>query len=166
MAFVVAAACTALTVHSSLHHRSPILDPKLLRIRGFLVSNLVTIAAGLGLYTYLLAHILWLHYIWGYSLLLAGLAVAPGAVVAALVAVPAGRLADRYGPRAVVVPGALVWCGAYIWYVTKVGLQPDFLGQWLPGQILSGIGVGASCRSRRPADLPRCRPAATPPPRR
>ncbi len=142
VAFVVAAACTALTVYSSLHHRSPILDPKLLRIRGFFVSNLVTIAAGLGLYTYLLAHILWLHYVWGYSLLLAGLAVAPGAVVAALIAVPAGRLADRYGPRAIVVPGALVWCAAYIWYVTKVGLQPDFLGQWLPGQILSGIGVG------------------------
>ncbi len=140
--FGVAVVATALTVHSSLHHRSPILDPKLLKIRGFLVSNLVTIAAGLGLYTYLLAHIFWLHYIWGYSLLLAGLAVAPGAVVAALVAIPAGRLADRYGPRAVVVPGALVWCGAYIWYSTKVGLQPDFLGQWLPGQVLSGIGVG------------------------
>ncbi|MGH9091636.1 MAG: MDR family MFS transporter, partial [Acidimicrobiales bacterium] len=143
-AFVVAAAALLLTVRSSLRHRSPILDPELLRIRGFTVSNVVTVAAGLGLYTYLLAHILWLNYVWGYSLLLAGLAVAPGAIVAALVAVPCGRLADRYGPRAVVVPGALVWCGAYVWYVTRVGLHPDFLGQWLPGQILSGIGVGAT----------------------
>lgn len=142
--FAVAVTCALLTVQSSRYHQSPILDPKLLRIRGFLVSTLLTVTAGLGLYTYLLAHILWLHYVWGYSLLLSGLAVAPGAVVAVLVAIPCGKLADRLGPRAVVVPGALVWCGAYIWYSTRVGLTPDFVGQWLPGQILSGIGVGAT----------------------
>ena len=142
--FVVAAVSLALTVLSSLHHRSPVLDPELLRIRGFLVSNIVSVAAGLGLYCYLLAHILWLHYVWQYSLLKAGAAVAPGAVVAALVSVPAGRVAERFGPRAVVVPGALVWSGAYVWYATRVGLHPDFWSEWMPGQVLSGIGVGAT----------------------
>ncbi len=142
--FIVAAVSVALTVVSSARHRSPVLDPELLRIRGFTVSNLIAVAAGLGLYTYLLAHILWLHYIWQYSLLNSGLAVAPGAVVAAIVSLPASRLAERFGPRAVVVPGALVWSGAYVWYATRVGIQPDFLGEWLPGQILSGIGVGAT----------------------
>ncbi len=142
--FAVAVVSLTLTVLSSAHHPSPVLDPQLLRIRGFLVSNLITIAGGLGLYTYLLACILWLHYVWQYSLLKAGLGVAPGAVVAALVSVPAGRLAERFGPRAVVVPGALVWSGAYIWYINRVGLHPDFWGEWLPGQILSGIGVGAT----------------------
>ena len=158
--FAVAGASAVLTVLSSLHHRSPMLDPELLRIRGFLVSNIVTVAGGLGLYCYLLAHILWLHYVWQYSLLRAGLAVAPGAVVAALVSVPAGRVAERFGPRVVVVPGALIWSGAYVWYATRVGLHPDFVGQWLPGQVLSGIGVGchparrlcrwARYRARRP----------------
>ena len=142
--FAVAAIGIVLTVQSSRHHQSPILDPDLLRIRAFTVSNLVTLAVGLGLYTYLLAHILWLHYVWGYNLLLAGLAVAPGAIVAAILAPSCGRLADRFGPRAVVVPGALIWAGAYVWYSTRVGLQPDFVGEWLPGQILSGIGVGAT----------------------
>lgn len=143
-AFVVSAACAALCVWSSTHHRSPVLDPQLLRIRAFLVSNLVTVACGLGLYCYLLAHILWLHFVWGYSLLLAGLAVAPGAAVAAVVSVPAGRLAERFGPRPVVATGALIWALAYIWYVTQVGIHPDFVGQWLPGQVLSGIGVGCT----------------------
>lgn len=142
--FALAGASAVLTVLSSLHHRSPVLDPELLRIRGFLVSNIVTVAGGLGLYCYLLAHILWLHYVWQYSLLRSGLAVAPGAVVAALVSVPAGRVAERFGPRVVVVPGALIWSGAYVWYATRVGLHPDFVGQWLPGQVLSGIGVGAT----------------------
>jgi NTE family protein len=142
--FVVAAACAALAVQSSRRHRSPVLDPALLRVRGFTVSNLIAILAGLGLYTYLLTHILWLHYVWGYSLLLSGLAVAPGAAVAAITAGPFGKLADRLGPRVVVVPGAVVWAGAYVWYTTRVGLHPDFLGQWLPGQVISGIGVGAT----------------------
>jgi EmrB/QacA subfamily drug resistance transporter len=142
--FVIAAACAGLAVESSRRHRSPILDPALLRVRGFTVSNLIAILAGLGLYTYLLTHILWLHYVWGYSLLLAGLAVAPGAVVAAITAGPFGKLADRFGPRVVVVPGAVVWAGAYVWYTTRVGLHPDFLGRWLPGQVISGIGVGAT----------------------
>lgn len=143
-AFAVAAVGIVLTVQSSRHHRSPVLDPDLLRIRGFAVSTVVVVAGGAGLYAYLLTHILWLHYVWGYSLLLAGLAVAPGAVVAAIAAGPFGKLADRVGPRPVVVPGALVWAGAYVWYSTRVGLHPDFLGQWLPGQILSGVGVGAT----------------------
>ncbi|HET6914607.1 MAG TPA: MFS transporter [Acidimicrobiales bacterium] len=143
-AFVVSAAALVATVHSSRHHKSPVLDPSLLGIRGFAVGNLVTLVGGLGLYAYLLNHILWLHYVWGYSLVRSGLAVAPGAVVAALVALPASRLAERLGVRAVVVPGAIVWAAAYLWYVKRVGVHPDFVGQWLPGQILSGIGVGAT----------------------
>jgi EmrB/QacA subfamily drug resistance transporter len=141
-AFVVSAVALAATVQSSRHHRSPVLDADLLRIRTFTVSNLVMLLGGLGLYAYLLNHILWLHYIWGYSLLKAGLAVVPGAVVAALVALPAERLAERVGTRPVVVAGALVWAGAFVWYVTLVGVHPDFVGQWLPAQVLSGIGVG------------------------
>ena len=42
------------------------------------------------------------------------------------------------------VPGAIVWCAAYLWYATAVDTQPSFLAEWLPGQILSGIGVGAT----------------------
>ncbi len=142
--FAVAVACGAGVLASSRRHASPILDPALLRIRGFFVSNLVVLLAGLGLYTYLLTHILWLHLVWGYSLVVAGLSVAPGAVVTMLTAEMFGRLADRFGPRAVVVPGALVWAGAFVWYTTRVGLHPDFLGAWLPGQVISGIGVAAT----------------------
>lgn len=138
---VVAAVAAAV---SSRHHPAPILDPQLLAIRAFGLSTAITVLLGLGLYTYLLAHILWLHYVWGYSLLLAGACVAPGAAVAAIVARPLGHLADRYGTRVVAVPGALVWAAAYLWYATQVGVHPHFLGEWLPGQVLSGIGVGAT----------------------
>ena len=140
--FVLAAMLAAAFTASSAHHPVPVLDPKLLRIPTFAAANLVTFIAGMGFYAYLLNNILWLHYVWGWGLLRSGLAVAPGAVVAAVVAGLLGDVADRRGYRIIAAPGALIWAGAYVWYLTAVGTHPHFLAQWLPGQVLSGIGVG------------------------
>jgi EmrB/QacA subfamily drug resistance transporter len=129
-------------VLSSRAARTPLLDPALLRIRSFVVGNVATIVAGAGFYAYLLCNILWLQYVWGYSVLVAGLAVVPGALVAAVLAAVLGPVAERRGYRLVIVPGAIIWALAYVWYVAKVPVTPDFLASWLPGQILSGIGVG------------------------
>ncbi len=141
--FVLAALLTAAFVWSSLRHRAPVVDPALVRIAAFRTASVATVLAGLGFYAYLLTNILWLQYVWGYDVLRAGLALVPGAVVAAVVAARLGPLAERIGYRVLVVPGALVWAGAYLWYHRMVGLEPAFWAEWLPGQVLSGIGVGA-----------------------
>ena len=80
--------------------------------------------AGFGFFAYLLTNILWLQYVWGYDVLQAGLALVPGALVAAVVAARLGPLADRHGYRMFVVPGALVWAGAYLWYHQRWGSRP------------------------------------------
>ena len=131
-------------VLSSRRHRSPLVDPTLLRLPSFDVGSVATVVAGFGFYAYLLTNILWLQYVWGYDVLRAGLALVPGAVVAALVASRLGPLAERYGYRWFVVPGAVVWASAYFWYHQQVGLEPAFWAEWMPGQVLSGIGVGAT----------------------
>ena len=143
-AVVAAIVAAALFIASSRRHPVPILDPTLLRVRSFAVANAMTLVAGMGFYAYMLNNILWLYYVWHWSLLLAGLAVAPGAIVAALVAARLGKVADRYGYRVIAVPGALIWAGAYVWYAARVGAEPAFFSEWLPGQVLSGIGVGAT----------------------
>ena len=142
--FLLAALLTALFVRSSLRHRAPVVDPALMRIGSFRTASAATVLAGLGFYAYLLTNILWLQYVWGYDVLRAGLALVPGALVAAVVAARLGPLAERVGYRVLVVPGALVWAGAYLWYHQRVGLEPAFWAEWLPGQVLSGIGVGAT----------------------
>ena len=129
---------------SSRAHPQPLLDPALLQIRSFRVGNVLTVVAGMGFYAYLLTNILWLQYVWGYPIFKAGLALVPGALVAAVVAGALGELAQKRGYRYVVVPGAIVWCAAYLWYAEVVGPEPAFLTQWLPGQLLSGLGVGAT----------------------
>jgi len=142
--FVGAAIALVLFVVSSRRHRAPMLDPTLLRLRSFDLGSVATVAAGFGFYAYLLTNVLWLQYVWGYDVLKAGLALVPGAIVAALVAARLGPLAERYGYRVFVVPGAIVWAAAYLWYHQRVGLEPAFWAEWMPGQVLSGIGVGAT----------------------
>ncbi len=141
-AFAVSVVAWVLFVLSSRAHPAPILDGALLRIRPFAVGNAVTIVSGMGFYAYLLTHVLWLSYVWDYSLLRAGLAVAPAAFVAAAVAGTVGKVADRRGHVLVVVPGALIWAAGLLWYLTRVGTSPAFLTEWLPGQVITGVGVG------------------------
>ena len=123
-------------------HPSPVFEPALLRVRAFGVANILTLVAGLGFYAYLLNHILFLTTVWGYNVLEAGLAVAPGALVAAVTAAVFGKLADRHDPRLVIGPGAVIWALSFVWYFEVVGTTPAFITEWLPGQVLSGIGVG------------------------
>lgn len=142
--FLATAVLLALFGVSSRAHRTPLLDPALLRLPSFGIASLATVLAGFGFYAYLLTNILWLQYVWRYSVLEAGLALVPGAVVAAVVAARLGPLANRYGYRPFVVPGAIVWAGAYVWYHQRVGVEPAFWTEWMPGQVVSGIGVGAT----------------------
>jgi MFS family permease len=60
----------------------------------------------------------------------------------ALVAGPAGWLADRLGHAIVIVPGALLFAAGQLWFATQVGPTPAYVQQWLPGLLLGGLGIG------------------------
>lgn len=131
-------------IASSMRHRSPVLDLAMMRNRPFLVANVATLVAGVGFFAYMLGNVLWLQYVWQYTILEAGLALVPGALVAAVVAGLLEPIAARVGYRWIIAGGFVVWALGYVWYVNEVGTTPDFMGQWLPGQVISGIGVGAT----------------------
>jgi len=140
--FAAALVLGAFFVSRCRRHRSPIVDLALLRNRTFAVSNTMTILAAAGFYGYTLVNVLFLVGVWGYSVLEAGLAITPGPFVAAAIAGPTSRLATRIGHRPVLVAGGLIWGAAVYWFVARVGVTPDFIGEWLPGMILLGIGAG------------------------
>jgi EmrB/QacA subfamily drug resistance transporter len=122
--------------------RAPVIDLSLLRIRAFALSNGVTIVMASGFYAYTLCNVLFLTRLWHYSILTAGLALTPGPFTAMAVAVPASRLVARVGHRAVVVPGALTWAAGMAYFASTLGVKPDFLGEWLPGLLILGVGAG------------------------
>ncbi|REJ07803.1 MFS transporter [Microbacterium bovistercoris] len=131
-------------VLSSMKHPVPVLDLAMMRDRTFLVANIATLVAGVGFFGYMLTNVLWLQYVWQYTVLEAGLALIPGALVAAVTAGLLEPVAERFGYRWIIAAGFVVWALGYAWYVGVVGTTPDFWGQWLPGQVISGIGVGAT----------------------
>ena len=122
--------------------RTPVIDLSLLRIRAFALSNGVTLVMAGGFYAYTLCNVLFLTTVWRYSILQAGLAMMPGPIVAMAVAGVGSRQVERRGHRAVAVPGALIWAGGTVFFATTLGVAPDFLGGWLPGMAILGIGAG------------------------
>ncbi|CAN5232469.1 MFS transporter [soil metagenome] len=125
-------------------HASPVLALEDLKERSFSVANALTLLASAGFFSYLLANVLFLTSVWGYSVLEAGLALTPGPFVAAAVAAPLGRLLDRHDYRFAVIPGALIWSGGVVLLITTLGTSPDFVGKWLPAIVVLGIGAGAT----------------------
>ncbi len=132
----------AVVIWRCRRHRAPVLDLSLLRIRTFSAANAMTVVAAAGFYGYTLSNVLFLTGLWRYSVLEAGLALTIGPLVAVVVAGPTSRLVQRIGPRPVLVAGGLLWGGGVMWFVERVGIEPDFAGQWLPGMVLLGIGAG------------------------
>lgn len=126
----------------SRRHPRPVVELSLFRIRSFAVANAGTLLLGIVFYGTLLANVLFLIGVWGYSALEAGLALVPAPVVAALAAGPAGALADRFGHRRVIVPGALIVAAANALLWARLGNTPDFVGVWLPANALLGLGMG------------------------
>lgn len=141
-AFAAALVLGAIFVWRCTWHRSPIIDLQLLRIRTFSAANGMTVIAAAGFYGYTLTNVLFLTGVWRYTVLKAGLALTPGPFVAAAVAGPTSRLVQRIGHRPVLVAGGLIWGGAVVWFIERVGATPHFLTQWLPGIVLLGIGAG------------------------
>jgi EmrB/QacA subfamily drug resistance transporter len=141
-AFAAAALLGVAFAHRCRWHPEPLLDLSLLRIRTFAVANAMSVVAAAGFFGYTLCNVLFLTSVWGYSILDAGLALTPGPFVAAAVAGPASRLAERLGPRPVLLAGGLVWGGAVLWLIAQVGPRPAFAAEWLPGMVLLGMGAG------------------------
>ena len=152
----IAAAFAAVFVARSARHPAPVLEPAILRIRTFSTANAAFFMFSIGFYALLLGNILFLTQVWRYSLLEAGFAVTPGALMAAIAAAAGGRLVERFGSRQVAVPALILFCGACLAY-HGAGPRPDYLGHWLPTQLVSGSAVGltfAGLTSACVADLP------------
>jgi NTE family protein len=142
VAFALALVLGVYFVLRSSRQRTPVLDLSLLRIRAFALSNGVTLVMASGFYAYTLCNVLFLTSVWRYSILEAGLALAPGPIVAIAIAGPGSRLVERLGHRRIAVPGALIWAGGMVYFATTLGVEPNFLGGWLPGMAILGVGAG------------------------
>ena len=75
----------------------PVLPLSLFKVRSFSLANLAMAFFMAGFGGMLLGNVLWLTGGWGFSTVEAGFALIPGPALAALTAIPAGRLGARIG---------------------------------------------------------------------
>ena len=140
--FAAAALLVAGFVRRSARHPVPVIELPLLRVRSFAFGNLAALLFFAGFAAMLLAGVLLLTEVWGYSVLHAGLALAPGPLTAAAFAAPAGGLGGRIGQRPVAAAGGLAFAASFVWLLAEVGPSPDYAGAFLPGLLIGGAGVG------------------------
>jgi MFS family permease len=122
---------------------TPLVEPALFRVRAFRAAIVGYLVFSAAFYALLLANVLFLTGVWHYAVLTAGLAVTPGPLCAATASAVGGRLADRFGARAVLVPGALLFATGCAVFAAGMGPDPAYLTHFLPATLLTGTGVGA-----------------------
>jgi NTE family protein len=140
--------------------KSPVLELALFRIRTFAVGNVGFIVFSAAFYGLLLANVLFLTGHWHYSALKAGIAITPGPSMAAVSSIIASRFIDRLGPRAVLLPAALLFASGSLLFAVGLAAEPSYVAHFLPATLLTGLGVGASFAALSAAlvaDLPPAR---------
>ena len=158
--FISAALLFAVFVYRCMRHPAPVIELELLRARSFVSANIAGTLFFAAFGAMLLSNVLFLTRVWHEDILVAGLQISPGPVMAAVFAVPGSILAGRFGPRAITAVGALLFASGGAWWLTHVGLQPHYVTDFLPGMLAGGAGVGfviPTLASAVAGSLPRAR---------
>jgi EmrB/QacA subfamily drug resistance transporter len=143
IATVSAGCAMALAVWRSLRHPSPALDLAAVRVLPMWSSCLALLLFAAAFGAMLLGSVMLLTTVWGNSPEVAGLCLSPGPVVVVIVSLMlAGRLIGKIGVGAVAATGATLYVVGILIWLCRVGPHPDYVADFLPGQLFTGAGVG------------------------
>ena len=141
---VVGVVLLPVVIWRSRSHANPLLDLTLFRFRSFSVGTASFGFYALGFVPGFLMSSLLLQDLWGLSVLEAGLGLTPGPIMATLLSVPTGRLADRWGHRWLVTAGVVLCALAYLVLLVGAGESSAYFSVFLPANLILGTGVGLS----------------------
>ncbi|MEU3985808.1 MFS transporter [Streptomyces sp. NPDC026672] len=141
--FVVAAVLLGWFVRRAEHHPVPLVEPDLYRVRSFAAANVAMITFSIGFAGYLLMVVLWMQNVWHWGTITTGLAVAPGPAMVPVVTVLVQRFGRRVRPGVLTALGCAAFAAGNVLTLVAVGPHgADYAGGMLPGQLVSGLGIG------------------------
>lgn len=120
---------------------SPALDLDLFRIRNFTWASLAGLVFGVAFSAMFFGSILFLTEVWNWSILAAGLGLAPSPIMVAVLAPRIGGLAGRIGQRSILITGGILYASAGVYRLLWLGPDSNYLVEYLPSMALSGLGV-------------------------
>jgi EmrB/QacA subfamily drug resistance transporter len=130
-----------------LAHTSPVVDPAMLRVRAFATASVASLLFSAAFAAMLLGTVLFMTRVWGESVLEAGVSLSAGPATAAVFAVLSGRFVNRLGQRALASTGMALFALGGLWWYWRLGMQPAYAAELLPGLLVSGLGVGLALPS-------------------
>ena len=128
----------------------PLLPPRLLRLRGFTAGNLASGLTLASLFSAVFFYAQLLQVVGAESPLAAGVRLMAWTGTFILVGPMAGALADRIGPRPLVVTGLAVQAVAMVWFAAVAGTDLTYLDALGPF-VVGGIGVSLAIPSGQSA---------------
>lgn len=133
----------ALAVWRSLSHPSPAIDLVAVRVVPMWSSCVALLLFGAAFAAMLLGSVMFLTTVWGEPPAVVGLHLSPGPLVVVVVSLAVtGRLIGRFGVGAVAATGTALYVAGVVIWLCRVGPEPDYLADFLPGQLFTGAGVG------------------------
>ena len=124
-------------------YRHSMLDLGLFRVRNFAVTNIETLIVYSGLIGAFFFVTLFLQQTAGYSPLAAGFATTPISLILFVLSPVFGKIATSIGPRAPMCVGPIVG-GIGLLLLTRIGANPNYVADVLPGVIVFGLGLSAT----------------------
>jgi EmrB/QacA subfamily drug resistance transporter len=117
-------------------------DLSLFKNKTFSFANLAGISFGIAFSIMFFSFFFWMKNIWHYSQTLAGAAIMPGPLMVVPTALLSGRIASKIGHRPLLITGAITYALSGLWFLLVPDANPNYVRDWLPGLLLSGMSVG------------------------
>jgi len=121
---------------------SPTLDLELFALGNFRWGNLAMFSFSMSFVAMFFGLILFLVNVWEWSILEAGLGVAPGPALAAVLAARFGKLAGQIGQRPLVIVGGVVAAASGVYRVVFLTAEVDYLVDFAIPLALSAVAIG------------------------
>ncbi|HEX6547917.1 MAG TPA: DHA2 family efflux MFS transporter permease subunit [Candidatus Dormibacteraeota bacterium] len=141
MVLLAGGALVVLFVVWEARQREPLVPLRLFRYADYSVSNWINVALAFGMQAAFIPLTIYTQSVLGMSALSSGLTFAPMSLAAAVVAMPAGRLADRVGSRRLLTAGLILFGGGMLW-VSQLAALNSTIGTFLVPMLAAGTGMG------------------------
>jgi hypothetical protein len=73
---------------------------------------------------------------------MAGMAATPGPLLATLFAIMVSKKQGQWGQQRLLTMGGVLFVLSNLWLARRINPVPNYIGTWLPSQIISGIAIG------------------------